>query len=91
MYILYGCYDDYDVNDWTGESQTEQIREPIAKFSTLELAKKYVESCRVKKERRGSFRTSYKFRKRTLLAMYSWADIEEEIEEYLPIDPEPPK
>ena len=84
MFILIGCREEheYGYGGWTGK--VDIISKPVARFTTEKLAIDYVDSSRLKNPSKGR-----KFRQKSLLAGFEWAEIEcPETESWLPCNPE---
>ena len=76
MINLYGVINTYTSNSYTGETEDCEEKDLIATFDTVEQAKKFVESCKLKTPVQNNWSNNEPYKKRSLLGGYGSVEIE---------------
>lgn len=88
-YEVIGISDNLHQDKVGGPFTEHPTEEVVARFTSLDKAKKFIKKCKLKKERHESFYGPVKFKKNSLLGYYNHAEIGTyHVEPEIPVDPE---
>ena len=84
MFNLVASKTTYTPNSYTGDSDEYESEEIVATFDVKQDALQYIKKSRLKHPKTSSWSTDMPFRQSSLLANWSYAEVEEAVEEIPP-------